>query len=255
MKPATSYIIASTQRSGTHLLCSILRSTGIAGSPGEFFMSKAGETWEERWNAPSRAGFIERVFQDNIGANGVFGAVVMWSYFERMLQMLQEVREYNGFSGAGLLAELFNRPKYIWMRRRNRVEQAVSWSMACQTGVWAQKGGVTSQPCATPNFDFKIIDEWCNRIAAHEASWANYFRENQIEPVVLYYEDIIASHRTAAERVLEFLALPLPHRMKIPAPAVEKQANEISAQWAASYRKLKSKQTSKLRQIAQRFRI
>ena len=255
MKPAISYIIASTQRSGTHLLCSILRSTGIAGSPGEFFMSKPGETWEERWNVPSRAGYIERVFQDNTGTNGVFGAVVMWSYFERMLQMLQEVREYNRFSGAELLAELFNRPKYIWMRRRNRVEQAVSWAMACQTGVWAQKGGVISQPCATPIFDFKVIDEWCNRIAAHEASWANYFRENQIEPVVLYYEDIVASHRTAAERVLELLALPLPHRMEIPAPAVEKQANEISAQWAASYRKLKSKQTSKLRQIAQRFRI
>jgi pyruvate/2-oxoglutarate dehydrogenase complex dihydrolipoamide acyltransferase (E2) component len=32
MKPAISYIIASTQRSGTHLLCTILRSTGIAGS-------------------------------------------------------------------------------------------------------------------------------------------------------------------------------------------------------------------------------
>jgi len=43
--------------------------------------------------------------------------------------------------------------------------------------------------------------------------------------------------------------------MKIPAPAVEKQGNEISAEWAASYRKLKSKQTSKLRQIVQRFRI
>src|SRR6266567_4729442 len=140
MKPATSYIIASTQRSGTHLLCSILRSTGIAGSPGEFFMSKAGETWEERWNAPSRAGFIERVFQDNTGTNGVFGAVVMWSYFERMLQMLQEVREYNRFSGAELLAELFNRPKCIWMRRRNRVEQAVSWSMACQRASGRKKG-------------------------------------------------------------------------------------------------------------------
>jgi len=255
MKPGISYIIASTQRSGTHLICSILRSTGIAGSPEEFFMSKPGETWEGRWNAPSRAGYIARVFQDNTGANGVFGAVVMWSYFERMLQMLQAVPEYNRFSGAELLAELFNRPKYIWMRRRNRVEQAVSWAMACQTGVWAQKGGVTSQPSAPLNFDFKVIDEWCNRIAAHEAGWANYFRENQIEPMVLYYEDIVTSHRTTAERVLEFLGLPLPYRMEIPAPAVEKQANEISLRWAASYRKLKSKQTSKLRQIARRFRI
>ncbi len=255
MKPSISYIITSTQRSGTHLLCSILRSTGIAGSPDEFFLSKPGETWEKLWGAPSRDVYIERVLQDNTGANRVFGAVVMWSYFERMLQMLQELREHNRLTGAGLLAELFNRPKYIWMRRRNRVEQAVSWAMACQTGVWAKRVGGTLQPDAAPTFDFKVIDEWCSRVTAHEASWANYFRENQIEPLVLYYEDVIACHRVAAERVLEFLALPLPHRMDIPAPAVEKQANEISAQWAASYRKLKSKQTSKLRQIARRFRL
>jgi trehalose 2-sulfotransferase len=247
MKPAISYIIGSTQRSGTHLLCSILRSTGIAGSPDEFFLSKPGETWEKRWDAPSCDGYIERVLRENTGTNGVFGAVVMWSYFERMLQMLQELRDYNRFVGAELLAELFNQPKYIWMRRRNRVEQAVSWAIACQTGVWAQRVGVTSQPDATPKFDFRAIDEWCNRIAAHEASWANYFRENQIEPLVLYYEDVVACHRVAAERVFEFLVLPLPRRMEIPAPAIEKQANEISAEWAASYRKLKSKQTSKLR--------
>src|SRR5438093_5392467 len=145
MTPAISYIIASTQRSGTHLLCSILRSTAIAGSPDEFFLSRPGETWETRWDAPSRDEYIERVLEENTGPNGVFGAVVMWSYFERMLQMLQELREYNGFTGAELLAKLFNRPKYIWMRRRNRIEQAVSWAMACQTGIWAQGVGVSSQ--------------------------------------------------------------------------------------------------------------
>ena len=186
MKPAISYIIASTQRSGTHLLCSILRSTGIAGSPDEFFLSKPGETWEKRWGAPSRDGYIERVLQDNTGANRVFGAVVMWSYFERMLQLLQEIPAYKNLHEAQLLAAVFGEPKYLWMRRRNHVEQAVSWAMACQTGIWAQRMGVTSQPGVTPKFDFRVIDEWCNRIAAHEASWENYFRENQIEPLVLY---------------------------------------------------------------------
>jgi len=255
VKPASSYIIASVQRSGTHLLCSILRSTGVAGSPDEFFLSKAGEAWESRWGAPSRHGYIERVLRDNTGANGVFGAVVMWSYFERMLQMLQELPEHNSFTGADILGELLNRPKYIWLRRRNRVEQAVSWDMACQTGVWAQRVGFNSQPETTLKFDFKAVDEWCNRIAEHEASWANYFRESSIEPLVLYYEDVVASHHRAAERVLEFLGLAVPHGIEILAPAVEKQANEISHQWAASYRKLKRKQTSKLRNIAQRFRI
>jgi LPS sulfotransferase NodH len=255
MKPAISYIVASTQRSGTHLLCSILQSTGIAGSPDEFFLSKPGETWEERWGASSRDGYIQRVLQNNTGGNGVFGAIVMWSYFERMLQLLQEIPEYNGLTGAELLSAIFDRPKYIWLRRRNRVDQAVSWAMACKTGVWARKAGVNSQPDATLKFDFRVIDEWCNRIAAHDAGWANYFRENRIDPLVLFYEDVVGSHRAVAESVLKFLGLPQPDRLEIPAPAVGKQANKVSAQWAASYRKLKRKQARKVKQLAQRFRI
>jgi trehalose 2-sulfotransferase len=245
MKPAISYVIASIQRSGTHLLCSILRSTGVAGSPAEFFLSKPGETWEKRWDAPSRLAYVDRVLQQNTATNGVFGAVVMWSYFERMLQMLEEIPGYRNLKAAQLLAAAFAQPKYIWMRRRNRVEQAVSWAMACQTGVWAQTAEERRRPRAISTFDFKVIDEWCNRIAAHEEAWANYFRENQIEPLVLFYEDVVVSHRAAAERVLEFLGLAFPPGMEIPVPAVEKQATRISAEWTARYLKLKRKRTGK----------
>ena len=255
MNPAISYIVASVQRSGTHLLCSILRSTGIAGSPEEHFLSKPGETWEERWGAPSRVAYVERVLRQNTGANGVFGTVVMWSYFERMLQMLQEIPAYKNADGAQLLAAVFHEPKYIWLRRRNHVEQAISWAMACQTGVWTQTAEEKSQPRAIPKFDFKVIDEWCNRIAAHDEGWANYFRENQIEPLVLFYEDVVVSHRAAAERVLEFLGVPCPPGMQIPPPAVEKQATRISEEWAARYLKLKRKKNGRLARIIRRIRL
>jgi LPS sulfotransferase NodH len=255
MKHAISYVIASIQRSGTHLLCSILRSTGVVGSPDEHFLSKPGETWEKRWGAPSRVAYVQHVLRQNTAANGVFGTVVMWSYFERMLGMLQEIPAYRNLNGAQLLAAIFRKPKYIWMRRRNHVEQAVSWAMACQTGVWTQKAEEKSQPSAIPRFDFKVIDEWCNRIAAHDEGWANYFRENQIEPLVLFYEDVIASHRAAAQRVLEFLGLPFPPDMEIPPPAVEKQATRISEEWAACYLKLKRTKTGKLSRILRRMRV
>ena len=255
MNPAISYVIASIQRSGTHLLCSILRSTGMAGSPEEHFLSKPGETWEKRWDAPSRLACVQRVLQQNTAADGVFGTVVMWSYFERMLRMLQEIPAYKNLNGAQLLAAVFRKPKYIWMRRRNHVEQAVSWAMACQTGVWAQKAEEKPQPRAIPKFDFKVIDEWCNRIATQEAAWGNYFRENQIEPLVLFYEDVVASHRAAAERVLEFLGLPFPPGMQIPPPTIEKQATQMSAEWAASYLKLKRKRAGRLARIIRCMRV
>jgi len=255
LNPAISYIVASVQRSGTHLLCSILRSTGIAGSPEEHFLSKPGETWDERWGAPSRVAHVERVLRQNTGANGVFGTVVMWSYFERMLQMLQEIPAYKNVDGAQLLAAVFHEPKYIWLRRRNHVEQAISWAMACQTGVWTQKAEEKSQTRAIPKFDFKVIDEWCNRIVAHDEGWANYFRENQIEPLIVFYEDVVASHCVTAERVLKFLGLPFPPDMEMPPPAVEKQATRISKEWAARYVKLKRAKTGRLARVIQRMRI
>src|SRR5262249_18252356 len=186
VKRGISYMVAPVQRSGTHLLCSILRSTGMAGSPEEHFLSKPGETWEKRWGTPSPAACVQHVLHQNTGADGVFGTVVMWSYFERMLQMLQQIPEYKDLAGAELLETVFCEPKYIWMRRRNHVEQAVSWAIACQTGVWTQKAEEKSQQHAISKFDFKVIDEWCNRIATHDEGWANYFRENQIEPLVLF---------------------------------------------------------------------
>jgi trehalose 2-sulfotransferase len=254
MKPSVCYLIASVQRSGTHLLCSILRSTGVAGSPAEYFLSRPGETWEKRWGAPSRAAYVQHVLRQNTGANGVFGTVIMWSYFERMLQMLQEIPVYKNLNGAELLAAVFYKPKYVWMRRRNHVEQAVSWAMACQTGIWSRKAEEKSQPRAVPRFDFKVIDEWCRRIAAHEEGWADYFHENRLEPLVLFYEDVVASHRTAAERVLEFLGLSFPLGMEIPPPAVEKQATRISEEWAARYLKLKRAKSGRFARIIRRMR-
>src|SRR5690349_9205226 len=94
MSTAISYVIASVQRSGTHLLCSILRRTGIAGCPDEYFLSKAGETWEKRWGVPSRDAYLQQILHQNTTTNGVFGTVVMWSYFERMVRMLQEIAEH-----------------------------------------------------------------------------------------------------------------------------------------------------------------
>jgi LPS sulfotransferase NodH len=255
METLTSYIIASVQRSGTHLLCSLLRNTGVAGSPDEHFLSKPGETWEGRWHSPSRMAYVEGVLRQNTSLNGVFGTVVMWSYFERALQKLQEIPAYNDLKAAELLAAVLHQPRYIWLRRRNRIEQAVSWEIACQTGVWARKPGEKPRLRGVPKFDFKVVDEWCKRIAEHEAGWASYFRENQIEPLVLFYEDMVVSARDTAERVLEFLGLQFPPAMAFAPPAIEKQATHISEEWIASYLKLKRKKTSKLARIVREFRI
>jgi len=254
MNVQTSYIIASVQRSGTHLLCTLLRCTGVAGLPAEHFLAKPGETWERRWKSPSRIAYVERVLRDNTTSNGVFGTVLMWSYFDRTLQMLREIAEYQNLESADLLAAVLHKPKYIWLRRRNRVEQAVSWEIACQTGIWARQRGEKPRPRRVLKFDFKVIDEWCSRIAEHDAAWANYFRENEIEPLTLFYEDVVANNHGTMEGVLEFLRVPLPADVKIVASEFEKQANELSHRWAAAYLQRKNHDAGKLAHLLRRIR-
>lgn len=254
MKPTISYIICSVQRSGNHLLCSILQSTGLAGRPDEHFFCKRNETWEKRWGSPSRAAYVERVFQKYTSPNGVFGFLVMWTYFERVIRRLREVPGNEHLDGPHLVAAVFNQPKYIWMRRRDHVEQAVSWAMASQTKVWSQKTGENPQLDPVPQFDFDLIDKRYNQIVADEQSWENYFREHQIAPLILFYEDVIASNRDAAARALEFLGIPIPPDLKIAKPAVQKQASAISEEWAASYLKLKRGKIARLARALRRIR-
>ncbi|MBO0695158.1 MAG: hypothetical protein J2P56_03555, partial [Verrucomicrobia bacterium] len=68
-------------------------------------------------------------------------------------------------------------------------------------------------------------------------------------------EDVVASHRVAAESVLEFLEVPTPPDLEIPPPAIEKQANQISDEWTACYLKLKKAKTSGLARVIRRLRV
>jgi len=99
-----------------------------------------------------------------------------------------------------------------------------------------------------------VIDEWCNRIAEHNTAWENYFRENRIEPLTLFYEDLVASNRAAVERVLEFLHVPLPARIEIVPSGLQKQADEMSARWTAAYLERKNDSGSKRDRIIRRLR-
>lgn len=226
------------------MLSSILRSTGVAGKPGEYLFCKRTETWEKKWGSPTRAAYLERVFRQGTTPNGVFGFVVMWTYFERVIEMLHEIPAFEHLERPEVLATIFNHPKYIWVRRRDPVQQAVSWTIASQTKLWSQKTGEAPPRNTAPRFDFDAIDQRYHGITADEQNWDNYFRQNEIEPLVLFYEDVAASNRAAAERVLEFLEVPVPVGLEIPAPAVEKQATKMSEQWADAYRELKAKKTA-----------
>ena len=54
---------------------------------------------------------------------------------------------------------LFPNVHYIWMVRRDKVRQAVSWAKAAQTDIYARSKGEAPVPKQEPAFDFAFIDQ------------------------------------------------------------------------------------------------
>src|SRR5690348_2796500 len=101
MQPLCSYLICATPHSGSTLLCEALKNTGSAGWPEEYFTPMKNIPIQEplarypqlgsksSWRALSVRDYIARVLEVGTSYNGVFGAAVMWSYFDEFVCSLR----------------------------------------------------------------------------------------------------------------------------------------------------------------------
>jgi LPS sulfotransferase NodH len=166
-----SYLVCATQRSGSTLLCELLKGTGVAGHPEEFFeaMRDTGvpphpgdflrglaatglgvRDDPKPTDAPaysSLAGLadyrehLERTFTMGTTPNGVFGAKLMFNQLDELHALAGRLPELAGLEIEVLLERLFGQPRYIWISRRDVVRQAVSMWKALQSRRWRADDG------------------------------------------------------------------------------------------------------------------
>jgi LPS sulfotransferase NodH len=242
MKPQISYVICAVQRSGSFLLCEALKNTGLAGFPEEYFLN--GEGWEDGWWARqhgvvSRKDYLKLVFEQGTSPNGVFGTKVMWNYFHTMLKSLQELPEYKGLNSPQLMAALFPNVHYIWIVRRDKVRQAVSWAKAGQTDVYAWHKGETPVLKRELTFDFGFIDQLYNLILEGEAGWQSFFEACAVQPFQVEYENLAEAYEETALRILEYLKIPYPKNLVFGERRLQKQADALNEVWVQKYIQMK----------------
>src|SRR6187401_2384980 len=73
MRASRAYVIISTPRSGSTLLCRGLASTNLAGIPEEYFNPDL-EDWARRRDGVDPAAYVEWLLSERVSPNGVFGA-------------------------------------------------------------------------------------------------------------------------------------------------------------------------------------
>ena len=242
MKPHTSYLICAVQRSGSSLLCEALKNTGLAGFPEEYFLN--GERWEDgEWarqnGVTTRSDYLHLVFDKGTSQNGVFGAKIMWNYFPAMLERFKELPGHRGLNAPELMAGLFPNLRYLWIVRRDKVRQAVSWAKAGQTNIYAWHKGESPVPGQEPTFDFTFIDNLYNLILEGEAGWQAFFEACGVQPLKVVYEELVQAYEETALRILEHLNVSFPKDLVFGERQLQKQTDAVNELWVEKYATMK----------------
>ena len=239
MQPTISYLICTTPRSGSNLLCEALAETGVAGKPGEFFWRDFQPAWSKEWAVSDPSDYLHKAIDHGSTANGVFGAKLMiyGGYIEDVVDVIQRLPEHKGadVSVAELFARAFPNLHYVWLTRRNKLRQAVSHVRATQTGVWVKDKQPGDSLTKGPEFDFDALDRAVQETVMQEAAWQELMSGAGISPLVVVYEDFVISIRETVKSILQFLGVSTPSELNLSGMKMQKQADKLTDEWVERY--------------------
>lgn len=275
MTPRRAYIVCSTQRSGSTLLCELLQSTGVAGRPKEFFEAVAATgvpphpgdylaglprtgagirddstpseapPYSDLRGLDSYREHLARTFTDGTTPNGVFATKLMFRQLIEVEKLARTLDEFRELDGADLLDAMLHEPLYVWHRRDDKVRQAISLWRALQTRAWRAERAAAGEPVeralrARPQagdlrYSFDGIDHLVYALSADDRGWQRFFTSHGIEPLVVSYEADL--ERDQAGTVIRVLdALGVEVPGDwSPGEAMSRQADSLTDEWAAAY--------------------
>lgn len=244
-------VIASTPRSGSSHLASLLRSSHRAGDPREYLnpavmrgyellvghpapsvpgrgmrlarrlSGRAG--WELTAAIPRRelSRYLQHLVRTRTSAQGVWAMKVHWQHF------------HDTFLGAGLDLTWFGVPcEVIHLVRNDKLAQACSLVRAGQTGLWSsdRRLGTGRQP----TYDQTEIATSLVWLQQQDESWCRYFAASRITPLTMSYESLVAGQDAEVNRALALVGQQPVDGVSSP---LRRQADDISDAWIERFRR------------------
>jgi LPS sulfotransferase NodH len=236
-RPGTSYLILSTPRSGSNLLCRGLEDTNFAGIPREHF-SPESKYWAQYGQGADPRDYVARLVAERSSPNGVFGAKVSWRQMVHFGRACRAVPRYRKQPLHAIIADLLPGVRYLRITRRDKLRQAISYWKAHQTGVWGRAAGQEQAPAAPPAFDFDGISKVRHMLVDHEAGIEQYVARAGDAPFTVVYEELVDAYEETLRAALRYLDIALPPDLVIEAPRMVRQADAESEAWVDRYLQL-----------------
>lgn len=240
MTRARSYILCTAPRSGSTLLCSLLRASGVAGVPESYFHRDSVADWAQELDLPGDSP-LSRVLATALatgdGGTGVFGLRLQRTSVPFLMTQLTGLYPEAG-SDAARMAAAFGTPVYVHLRRGDLLGQAISRVRAEQSGLWhrAADGSELERlaPPAEPFYDRAALTAALAEAERLNAGWHDWFAAEGIEPLRVTYEELSAGPGAVLARILAFIGAD-PTKAHGVQPGTATLADALSEAWRARF--------------------
>lgn len=201
-------------------MCEDMRNTGVLGMPEEYFIPLNPATgdisWEMAWESIQIHGST---------SNNVFAVKVMADQLACVDECFRSFSSVGHRSTASLFDyfyEHFQDAKWIYLVREDIAAQAISQSIAHQSGVnhavahpdeehFAGRlmRGYRDDYSSQVRFELSTLRQRFSRIAEQHIVWRAFFRSHGINPLVLRYEDTMANFPGYLYRLASYVGVSL----------------------------------------------
>ncbi|MEQ8768101.1 MAG: Stf0 family sulfotransferase [Planctomycetota bacterium] len=218
--PRISYLVCSTPRSGSSLLCELLCHTELAGAPTEYLDTRVEADFRAVWRFDSLEEYCRLLLLKKTTPNGVFG---FKAHFHQLAERLSTAAE---------LKSVFPGLQYVSIQRRDTLRQAVSLAKALQTDCWASH---QTDVQAAPRYDRVLIHSQLQNIFRERYAWESFYRVEGIQPIRVDYDALVAAPRDTVSRVLGELQIEPPSELTLEAPTLQRQSDSVNEEWCRRY--------------------
>lgn len=218
-KPSKVLVIASTARCGSHMLGHALHQTGKFGFPLEYANPVNLAEWQKRLGVDDFRQIIAEIQRRRTSPNGVFGIKIHYPH----------IQQFGSFEN---LSSAFPDACYVILSRKDVLSQAVSHSIASQTGVW-----ISGQKPVTddPHYDFDHIDQCLRQAILNTSSWRYALAASGCNYIEMDFDQVRHDPVGSIKQIADFIGIEI-NAVEIPQePVTQKQGSDRNAEWAQRF--------------------
>jgi LPS sulfotransferase NodH len=245
-QPIQSYVICTTPRSGSTMLCKLLAATKIAGNPGSHFHEPSLSAWLGYNDLQSSsfssdeealAAVFAAAYKVGKGETNMFGLRLQrdsFAFFTDQLKLLHP----SFASDQERMEAVFGKTQFIYLKREDHLDQAISRLRAQQTGLWHLKSDGSDlerkEPEHSGGYERHKIEAYAQQSITQNEEWTRWFAAESIAPLVITYSELSRNPQAALSRVLFHIGLNKSVANTVPVQT-RKLADETNLAWRARY--------------------